>query len=100
MTCFQSRLTSDSWVMEPWNHKAIQPVNLYFSAYATKSGVGHPPQPKSDLSDLGRLKVPNSGKPEFGRGGIIECVARLVAPTAVHSAAWSAAGGSPSTELR
>src|SRR5215831_6993702 len=38
MTCFQSRLTSDSWVMEPWNHKAIQPVNLYFSAYGFTSG--------------------------------------------------------------
>ncbi|HYZ43963.1 MAG TPA: hydantoinase/oxoprolinase family protein [Xanthobacteraceae bacterium] len=25
------------------------------------------PQPKSDLSDFGQLKVPNSGKPEFGR---------------------------------
>src|SRR6516165_3531987 len=39
MTCFQSRLTSDSWVMEPWNHKAIQPVNLYFSAYAAEPGA-------------------------------------------------------------
>src|SRR5215467_9441347 len=29
-------------------------------------------QPKSDLSDFGRLRVPNSGKPEFGweRGGV------------------------------
>jgi pyruvate dehydrogenase E2 component (dihydrolipoamide acetyltransferase) len=26
------------------------------------------PQPKSDLSDFGHSKVPNSGKPEFGRG--------------------------------
>jgi hypothetical protein len=26
------------------------------------------PQPKSDLSDFGQLKMPNSGKPEFGRG--------------------------------
>src|SRR5919205_2521305 len=25
--------------------------------------------PKSDLSDFGRLKVPNSGKPEFGGRG-------------------------------
>ena len=24
--------------------------------------------PKSDLSDFGRFKVPNSGKPEFGAG--------------------------------
>jgi xanthine/uracil permease len=24
--------------MEPWNHKAIQPVNLYFSAYAALPG--------------------------------------------------------------
>ena len=24
-------------------------------------------QPKSDLSDFGQLKMPNSGKPEFGR---------------------------------
>jgi hypothetical protein len=28
-----------------------------------------PPQPKSDISDLGHLKVPNSGRPEFGWGG-------------------------------
>jgi hypothetical protein len=29
-------------------------------------------QPKSDVSDFGRLRVPNSGKPEFGweRGGV------------------------------
>jgi len=25
-------------------------------------------QPKSDVSDFGQLKVPNSGKPEFGCG--------------------------------
>jgi hypothetical protein len=25
-------------------------------------------QPKSDLSDFGRFKLPNSGKPEFGVG--------------------------------
>jgi hypothetical protein len=25
--------------MEPWNHKAIQPVNLYFSAYAAEPGA-------------------------------------------------------------
>src|SRR6266446_3190980 len=28
------------------------------------------PQPKSDISDLGQLIVPNSGKPEFGRGEV------------------------------
>ncbi len=28
------------------------------------------PQPKSDVSDFGHLKVPNSGKPEFGRGEV------------------------------
>jgi len=109
-----------------------------FTKRATISVI--PPQPKSDISDLGHLRVPNSGKPEFGwggwpsearpggavmpndfapllqftppdrltsfgghpplRGGIIESVAWLVAPAAVHSAAWSAAGGSPSTDLR
>src|SRR2546425_1979800 len=26
------------------------------------------PQPKSDISDFGQSKVPNSGKPEFGWG--------------------------------
>src|SRR6266478_4297562 len=26
------------------------------------------PQPKSDISDFGHLRVPNSGKPEFGWG--------------------------------
>jgi len=28
------------------------------------------PQPKSDLSDFGQSKTPNSGKPEFGRGEV------------------------------
>ena len=28
-----------------------------------------PPQPKSDISELGNLRVPNSGKPEFGWEG-------------------------------
>jgi hypothetical protein len=28
------------------------------------------PQPKSDLSDFGQLRMPNSGKPEFGRGRV------------------------------
>jgi hypothetical protein len=28
------------------------------------------PQPKSDISDLGQLIVPNSGKPEFERGEV------------------------------
>src|SRR5712692_136519 len=28
------------------------------------------PQPKSDVSDLGHFKVPNSGKPEFGWGEV------------------------------
>ena len=32
-----------------------------------------PPQPKSDLSDLGHVKVPNSGKPEFGRRSKAGC---------------------------
>jgi hypothetical protein len=29
-------------------------------------------QPKSDISDFGDIRVPNSGKPEFGweRGGV------------------------------
>jgi hypothetical protein len=27
------------------------------------------PHPKSDISDFGHSKVPNSGKPEFGRHG-------------------------------
>ncbi|MEX0753138.1 MAG: pyruvate dehydrogenase complex dihydrolipoamide acetyltransferase [Xanthobacteraceae bacterium] len=39
----------------------------------TKAAAGTPspqpsPQPKSDISDYGRSTVPNSGKPEFGRG--------------------------------
>ena len=28
------------------------------------------PQLKSDISDFGQLIVPNSGKPEFGRGEV------------------------------
>ena len=39
-----------------------------FTKRATISVI--PPQPKSDISDLGHLRVPNSGKPEFGWGGI------------------------------
>ena len=37
----------------------------------TSAGTPSPqpsPQPKSDISDFGRSTVPNSGKPEFGRG--------------------------------
>jgi hypothetical protein len=34
---------------------------------ALPAGVFGPP--KSDLSDFGQLKVPNSGKPEFGGHG-------------------------------
>ena len=30
------------------------------------SSVGSLSQPKSDTSDFGQLRVPNSGKPEFG----------------------------------
>jgi hypothetical protein len=29
----------------------------------------HPPQPKSDLFDFGKYRIPNSGKPEFGGEG-------------------------------
>jgi hypothetical protein len=36
------------------------------------------PQPKSDLSDFGRLKAPNSGKPEFGRGEGAHRVCRML----------------------
>jgi DNA helicase-2/ATP-dependent DNA helicase PcrA len=36
------------------------------STGATSSATS--PQPKSDISDFGQLKVPNSGKPEFGGG--------------------------------
>src|SRR6516164_3664751 len=38
-----------------------------FTKRATISVI--PPQPKSDISDLGHLRAPNSGKPEFGWGG-------------------------------
>jgi len=31
-------LASDSWLMHRWNHKSIQSVNRYFSAYAAKPG--------------------------------------------------------------
>jgi hypothetical protein len=34
-----------------------------------RSELGHPLQPKSDLSDFGRLKMPNLAKPEFGAAG-------------------------------
>ena len=50
------------------------PVKLMHNG-ATDS-VGLPlPQPKSDISDFGPLKVPNSGKPEFGeRGERLSCL--------------------------
>jgi len=35
-----------------------------------RSRRSQPLQPKSDISDLGQLIVPNSGKPEFGRGEV------------------------------
>ena len=35
-----------------------------------RSELGHPLQPKSDLSDFGRLKMPNLAKPEFGAAGV------------------------------
>jgi 16S rRNA (guanine527-N7)-methyltransferase len=40
------------------------------------------PQPKSDVSDLGHLRVPNSGKPEFGRGSDVPDAADLAADRA------------------
>src|SRR5260370_13716554 len=53
-----------SWMTEaPRDARAI--------AYERHSNDGLgllPPQPKSDLSDFGQLRVPNSGKPEFGWG--------------------------------
>jgi hypothetical protein len=43
-------------------------------------------QPKSDLSDLGRLKVPNSGKPEFGgRESRPSSRSTVVMPSAAYS---------------
>jgi tRNA(Ile)-lysidine synthase len=42
---------------------------LYGALYAAKAPQprGAPSQPKSDVSDFGDLKMPNSGKPELGR---------------------------------
>ena len=48
------------WAKAPAGHR-LRTVG------ATNSII--PPQPKSDISDLGHLRVPNSGKPEFGWGG-------------------------------
>src|SRR5262245_17794228 len=43
------------------------------------------PQPKSDVSDFGRSMVPNSGKPEFGRGeGAGRAADQSSAPHAAH----------------
>jgi DNA helicase-2/ATP-dependent DNA helicase PcrA len=47
---------------------------LWLRLLAQSTGTASPrtplpsPQPKSDLSDFGHSKVPNSGKPEFGLG--------------------------------
>jgi len=49
------------------------------------------PQPKSDLSDFGRSIVPNSGKPEFGRGeGAGTAAPRAQAPSPLPSGERSA----------
>src|SRR3989442_12777145 len=44
-------------------------VNLESSGVvAARAASSTSPQPKSDLSDFGQSKRPNSGKPEFGWG--------------------------------
>src|SRR3974390_521845 len=66
MTCFPSRLTSDSWVMEPWNHKAIQPVNLYFSAYAALPGEDHDLHRQAELHEAEKI-AHQHGEPTVAR---------------------------------
>src|SRR6266436_9008509 len=39
-------------------------------AIAMRAACSTSPQPKSDLSDFGQSKRPNSGKPEFGWGEV------------------------------
>src|SRR5712672_381092 len=46
------------------NSRTVLPVSTASAASPTS------PQPKSDLSDFGQSKIPNSGKPEFGRGEV------------------------------
>jgi hypothetical protein len=44
-------------------------VNCQRPGHRAANSVCSLSPPKSDLSNFGRLKVPNSGKPEFGGGG-------------------------------
>jgi hypothetical protein len=52
-------------------------VGVYATASDATAGAVSPlvlsPQAKSDLSDFGQLKVPNSGKPEFGWEKLLVC---------------------------
>jgi protein ImuB len=54
----------------------LEPRNTHIPEFAVAAVPAHAPRakclpshPKSDLSDFGTLIVPNSGKPEVGRGG-------------------------------
>jgi hypothetical protein len=45
-------------------------ISCEFRVLLHEQRVRSPLQPKSDISDLGQLIVPNSGEPEFGRGKV------------------------------
>src|SRR5260370_27250629 len=50
-------------------HRARQGALVHVRAKLTQP-LFTSPQPKSDISDFGHFKVPNSGKPEFGWGEV------------------------------
>jgi len=52
--------------LSPFGERVVRGLQNYRE---TLTPHPHLSQPKSDLSNFGRLKVPNSGKPEFGGRG-------------------------------
>jgi excinuclease ABC subunit B len=75
----------DAAPMEPALANLLNPaINTGTAGIGSQTGRASPqtdvtsPQPKSDLSDFGHSKVPNSGKPEFGRGEVDDAKRRRV----------------------
>jgi len=65
------RSRDQEWLRAPTQGGAnLERVPVKLMHNGATDSVGLPlPQPKSDISDFGPLKVPNSGKPEFGERG-------------------------------
>jgi len=52
-----------------WHVRLLSAIFLDSTMLQKKRAANAAREPKSDLSDFGQFKVPNSGKPEFGWGG-------------------------------